>query len=104
MVFNHYGNSDPKCVICGERELSKLTIGHINNDGNIERKTIGGGSNFYQWLKNNGFPNNGYVIECFSCNCSKRTLSYKITKPINYYEKLPSILRTSFMMIKFHII
>ena len=72
LVFNYYGNDNPKCVTCNENELSKLTIGHINDDGSEDRKKTGMGSNFYTWLKLNNFPNNGYEISCFSCNCGKR--------------------------------
>ena len=72
LVFNHYGNGNPKCVYCFESELSMLTIGHINDDGVEDRKKTGMGSSFYSWLKVNNFPDNGYEISCFNCNCAKR--------------------------------
>lgn len=72
MVFYHYGEGDPHCVICDERDLAKLTIEHINDNGHNERKITGSGSNFYTWLKKNNFPDNGYEIRCFSCNLGKR--------------------------------
>jgi len=82
-VFNHYGNNDPKCVVCNEGNIDMLTIEHINDNGQEERKKTGTGSNFYTWLKVNGFPNNGYEIKCFSCNLGRR-----IDKTIQSQKKL----------------
>ena len=67
-VMNHYGN---KCACCGESRIEFLTIDHIHGGGNKHRKEIhqAGGSHFYRWLINNGFPE-GFRVLCFNCNCS----------------------------------
>lgn len=60
-VFNAYGGC--MCICCGESILDFLTIDHINNDGNEERRRLKmsmtsnpTGDRFYGWLKKQGFP------------------------------------------------
>jgi hypothetical protein len=65
-VLKHYGG---ECVCCGELEVRFLTIDHIEGGGTKQRKEIGKG-NFYQWLKNNNFPD-GFQIMCSNCNTAK---------------------------------
>lgn len=62
------------CQCCNESEQSFLTIDHINNDGakHREQSNVGGGHNFYQWLKNNKYPI-GFQVLCMNCNFSKYT-------------------------------
>jgi len=68
-VFSHYGL---ECSGCGESDIDVLSIDHVNNDGAEHRLTIGkGGSAFYSWLINNGFPS-GFQTLCMNCNLSKR--------------------------------
>jgi hypothetical protein len=58
------GNGCPsKC-----EDIRCLTIDHINGKGEQHRKIVGSGTKFYQWLKNNNFPE-GYQVLCFNCNC-----------------------------------
>lgn len=70
-TLKHYGGV---CVCCGESNLLFLTIDHINGNGGQHRRQLGmgngGGHVFYQWLKNNHFPN-GYQVLCFNCNCGR---------------------------------
>ena len=33
VVYNHYSNGDVKCNCCGEREITFLSIDHINGGG-----------------------------------------------------------------------
>ncbi len=95
-VFNHYGNYDPYCVICNERDLAKLTIHHVDDNGIDERKITGMGSNFYAWLKRNNFPDNGYEIRCFSCNCGKR-INPELGHPlVNIYGSLANRLSVNY--------
>lgn len=68
IVFNHYGNS---CACCGEKEEKFLTIDHINNDGNIHRKTIGGGFGIRRYIILNNFPKT-FQILCMNCNFGKQ--------------------------------
>lgn len=63
-----------KCVCCGEDHTCFLTIDHVHNDGAQHRAEMGSrsGSHFYQWLKRNGFPQDGrFQVLCFSCNFAK---------------------------------
>lgn len=68
-AINHYGGKCvcPKCAIA---DVRFLTIDHINNDGNLHRKHIGNKIVFYQWLKNNKYPE-GFQVMCFNCNCGR---------------------------------
>ncbi len=68
-VFAAYGG---KCTCCGESRLSFLSIDHVGGGGNAHRREIGsnGGECFYRWLKKNGYPQDGYQVLCFNCNCA----------------------------------
>lgn len=65
IVYSHYGNV---CVCCGEGEKMFLTIDHIDNDGNSDRRI--NGAHIYRRLINNGFPDNFQVL-CRNCNWGK---------------------------------
>jgi len=67
-VFNKYGNV---CKICGEFNYYFLTIDHINNDGNLERKKVNY-LEFYKKLRDTQPDISKYQILCFNCNCGKR--------------------------------
>ena len=61
-----------RCACCGEAAFEFLTIDHIDNDGHIHRREIGG-RNIYEWLKNNGYPSDRRLQTlCFNCNFAKR--------------------------------
>ncbi len=68
IVLNHYSNGSITCKCCGEPQIEFLSIDHINNDGSTHRKEIG--SNLYNWLINNNFPE-GFQVLCFNCNFAK---------------------------------
>lgn len=70
MIIREYGGV---CVCCSESEIKFLAIDHINNDGGIQRKTlgVGVGATFYWWLKKRGFPKEGLQILCHNCNIAK---------------------------------
>jgi len=72
--FNAYGGCLCKC--CGEKELAFLSIDHINNDGAKERKklkTVGGGANFYRYLKRHNYPDkHRYQVLCMNCQTGKK--------------------------------
>jgi hypothetical protein len=75
LVFNYYSKGTFKCECCGENELDFLTLDHINGHGGKQRIALFGrrdfgGTNFYLWLKRNGFPS-GYQVLCMNCNLSK---------------------------------
>jgi hypothetical protein len=67
-VIEHYGN---KCECCGEDTYQFLTVDHINNNGNKERKKFNGSRNILINIIRNNFPS-GYRILCFNCNCGRQ--------------------------------
>lgn len=74
-VLTHYGGNPPKCACCGETIMEFLTIDHIHGGGNKHRKKVmrnakRAGSEFYYWLRKNGFPE-GFQVLCYNCNCAK---------------------------------
>lgn len=66
-----YGTS---CAVCGFDDVRALQIDHINNDGNVERKALGGqnisGWRFYDHLRKAGWPQ-GYQTLCANHNMIK---------------------------------
>ena len=79
-VVHHYGG---KCACCGESNLFFLCVDHINNDGNIHRKSVPGGSKFYHWIIKNNFPDYLQIL-CYNCNNGKRfngTCPHKYSVP-----------------------
>lgn len=60
------------CKCCGERNVKFLQIDHVNNDGYLQRKEVGGGVRFYRWVISNGFPDSLQLL-CANCNWGKRT-------------------------------
>lgn len=74
-VLNHYSLLNlgyPVCGCCGETNLAKLNIDHIQGNGRAHRRQLGISTNtqFYLWLKNQGYPF-GYQTLCGSCNLKK---------------------------------
>jgi hypothetical protein len=65
-VFDHYGHA---CACCGTTE--RLTIDHVNGDGDEHRAEVGVGWAIYRWLVKNGCPE-GFQTLCQSCNGSKK--------------------------------
>lgn len=71
VVLSHYGNGKLACVQCGESRLPCLTIDHVNNAGNQDRKIRKlYGTNFYKMLKRTNFPL-GYQTLCMNCQFVK---------------------------------
>ncbi len=66
MVLKHYGG---KCNCCGESEANFLSIDHINNDGNVWRKTHKSHA-LYTWIVLNNYPDDLQIL-CYNCNMAK---------------------------------
>jgi len=79
-VLNHYDNSI--CKRCGETNLYKLTLDHIEGDGKKHRERLGNGKHFgnrfYRYLKRNNYPNDPSLqVLCLACNARKYQLEEK---------------------------
>jgi hypothetical protein len=85
-VLSHYSTNPPVCAMCGETELSKLCLDHVNGGGRAHMKSIGlynkkkdktqGGIIFYRWLKKNGYQNNPPLqVLCLPCNQVKQIIN-----------------------------
>jgi len=74
VVFDHYGS----CKMCGNSDRDILTIDHINDDGNIKRKTgeHSKGPKFYAWIIRNNFPVDLQSL-CWNCQHKKKFLQQK---------------------------
>ena len=74
-VLTYYGNDTCACLLCGFGDIRALSIDHINGMGSQHRKTggVGGGYQFYFWLKSQGFPE-GYQTLCMNCQFIKREI------------------------------
>jgi hypothetical protein len=70
LVLCHYSKGTPKCAVCGEVNLKKLNLDHINEDGREHRKTITGLNQLYLWVRRNNFPETFQVL-CHRCNILK---------------------------------
>ena len=70
-------NKIPKCKCCNEKHIEFLTIDHLDGKGNQHRNALrskyGRIISFYQWLKNNNYPDkNKYGVLCMNCNFATR--------------------------------
>ena len=65
--FEIYGKI---CFCCGEKNQKFLTLEHINNDGNKERKKYGGMCIYLKAIKEK--DKTKYTTSCWNCNEGKR--------------------------------
>ena len=72
-IIEFYSKGENKCICCGEKEFTFLTIDHVDNNGTKHRKLVSegyGGDRFYKWLVKSDFPL-GFQVMCFNCNHGK---------------------------------
>ena len=69
--INHYSNKTNKCECCGENNVLFLTLSHPNNDGNIHKRELGGGSLYEKLYSSNFKTNYEIIVECYNCNCAR---------------------------------
>jgi hypothetical protein len=65
-----------KCVCCGLDDHESLTIDHVNGGGQKHLAEVGAGYMFYQWLKRQGYPRDGFRALCMNCNFSRGQFGY----------------------------
>lgn len=70
IVFDVYGWV---CSCCVEKNISMLTIDHVNNDGYLDRRKKISGTSMYRKIIIEKFPTK-YQILCMNCNWSKKIL------------------------------
>ena len=68
-IFLMYGN---KCKICGFSDMRALSLDHIKNNGNEERRELGE-RGVYRRAKSQHMPNE-YQILCMNCQFIKRAI------------------------------
>jgi hypothetical protein len=67
-IIAHYGGV---CNCCHENNWAFLEFDHINNDGNVHRKSIGANPNkLMQWIITNNYPDT-IQLHCSNCNKAK---------------------------------
>uniref|UniRef100_A0A6M3LEB4 Uncharacterized protein n=1 Tax=viral metagenome TaxID=1070528 RepID=A0A6M3LEB4_9ZZZZ len=71
-ALSHYSKGTMSCKWCGFSDIRALSIDHINNNGKEDRKITGMGTPFYQWLKNNNYPEGEYQVLCMNCQFIKK--------------------------------
>lgn len=70
-VLEAYGNKCA-CPHCPETNPAFLSIDHIGGGGNSHRRNIVGLSrSFYAWLKQRGYPKEGFQLLCYNCNLGR---------------------------------
>lgn len=94
LVMEHYArNGKIACACCGEDRLAFLTMDHIKNNGEGDRKKFGSGTGFYNYLIRNNFPEEFELqILCFNCNCGKRVNGGICPHKENHQEQLPGVV------------
>ena len=71
-----------KCACCGESRICFLTIDHTDNTGAQHRRS--GAAHIYRWLKVNNYPNSGFQVLCYNCNCAKQFAEHGERCPHEY--------------------
>lgn len=63
-----------KCTCCGESTEKFLTIDHINNDGNLDRKNGLRSSDLYLAIINGKRDKSVLRVLCYNCNLTRNTI------------------------------
>jgi hypothetical protein len=84
-ALQYYSDGSMKCAYCGNSDMRTLTIDHINDNGNAQRKTV---CNMMAWLVTNKYPS-GFQVLCMNCQFKKKNGSVSIKEPnkINEYNR-----------------
>lgn len=77
-MSGYSASGTPECACCGEGAIEFLSIDHVNNDGNIERRKLGSrgrGLPLYLRIIEAKWPAE-YQVLCFNCNLAKGFFGY----------------------------
>lgn len=83
--------SQPFCVRCGFSDLRALSLDHIIAIGGRQKHELYGtkrGTEFYRWLRTNGYPE-GLQVLCMNCQYIKRYENME-WKPIEKIREHPT--------------
>jgi hypothetical protein len=70
------------CACCGEEHIEFLALDHPNGNGKQHRKHASGvGSQFYRWLRRQGWPQGELRVLCHNCNQSLGLYGYCPHRP-----------------------
>lgn len=84
-VLSFYSKNKLQCDCCGENDWRFLTLDHTENNGAKERRELKkSGFSFYSYLRKNKFPENGYKVLCYNCNCSKKNYNNVCPHKLNH--------------------
>jgi hypothetical protein len=78
-VFNILGGCE--CAECGDKNMSHLTIDHIDSTGHIERKNGLGHGKIYSSIYNGEYPEeklSNLRVLCWNHNCGRRRSSWDL--------------------------
>lgn len=72
-----YGGPNPKCAWCGESDVAKLSLDHVNGDGAAHRRALGAArcysDHVYRRLRDLGWPNSPPIqVLCIAHNSMKQ--------------------------------
>lgn len=75
-----YGHA---CACCEETAYEFLAIDHTDQVGAQHRKAnnLVGGARFYRWLRDQGYPSEGFQCLCHNCNTSLGHYGYCPHRP-----------------------
>ncbi len=65
-ILDAYGRQC-SCPPCGETTEEFLTMDHMDGYTDGPRS----GEKLWRWLRDNGFPQNGFRLLCYNCNCGR---------------------------------
>jgi hypothetical protein len=94
-VLSHYSTLEfPICSICGEKDINKLCLDHVDGGGRDYLKSIKlyheksnkvkSGFPYYQWLKANSYPQDPRLqVLCNTCNRTKETVNGEMKRNNN---------------------
>lgn len=77
-ALEYYSKGSMDCECCHENNIEFLTLDHIDGGGGKHRKELkkkGIGSNFFIWLRKQGYPS-GLRVLCMNCNFSLGNRGY----------------------------